>query len=365
MRSRRIVAFYKGQCRVCGKALPKGDECYFAKHYGMRCMSCGPHTSEDERLPSKSKARHRADPAPVPEPPVEEPPRSQPSGLDASTRTAVRDENGIHRVEYGAVREIVADALNDYAQTPENREALQLLHARAFSGRDRWANYYTREKLLAQVFNPPPELLEAVEKMREHLVGQLELPTRPRRRLRRGLDWGDELDADRVLHRDPTPWERIERSPEVRRTVTIGCNVSVDHTIKPEQLLYRGAAALALADLLTQSGCNVGITLFICSRSPTDAVEQGVVRCVLKSPDMPLDLSALAFSLCEIAFYRCVIVCAAARRWPGKLRTGLGYPNTLPACDCKNIDYLVDADVLGEEAAVAWLRRHMGENSHD
>jgi len=383
MRSRRIVAFYNGHCRVCAKVLPKGSACWFAKHYGMRCTDCGPHTSEDTRIPSKGRAAKRApEPAPRPEPspkrrpPLKDHPRFRPAdqspGFDARARQAQRDEDGIHRIEYGSVREIVEDALSNYAQTPDNEERLRALHAVAFTGTYKWANYYTREKLLDQVFNPPTELLQAVDRMREHLIGELDLPTRPRRKVRRGLDWGEELDTDRWLHRDPTPWERVERAPEPRRTVTIGCNVSAHHLVTPDQLLYRGAAALALADLLTSQGCNVGITLFKCAESPTDAVEQGVVRCELKAPDMPLDLSALTFTLCEIAFYRCVVVCASARRWPGTLGSGLGYPNGLPAPDRRGLDYLVDNNVLGEDAAVSWLREQMsvptgtpGEGPHD
>jgi hypothetical protein len=378
MRSRRIVAFYNGHCRVCAKVLPKGSECFFAKHYGMRCIECGPHTDEDTRIPSKSKAARRSpEPSPKREPPrtpshwtpLKDHPQFRPAdqtpGFDAADRCARRDADGIHRVEYGSVREIVEDALSTYAQTPENEARLRALHALAFTGDYKWANYYTRERLLDQVFNPPGDLLRAVDRMREHLIGELDLPTRPRRQVRRGLDWGDELDADRWLHRDPAPWERTERAPEPRRTITIGCNVSAHHQIKPEQLLYRGAAALALADLLTSQGCNVGIVLFKCVESPTNQVEQGVVRCVLKAPDMPLDLSALTFALCEIAFYRCVVVCAAARRWPGKLGSGLGYPNGLPAPDRRGLDYLIDSNVLGEDAAVSWLREQMGGSAHD
>lgn len=187
---------------------------------------------------------------------------------------------------------------------------------------------------------------------------------KPRRKVRRGLDYGDELNVDRWLARDPYSWERVEKSPEPRRTLTIGCNVSVHYLVTPEQLLYRGAAAVALADYLTQQGCNVGITLFKVSDEPTNLVRQGIVRCDLKAPDMPLDLSAVTFALCEIAFYRCAIVFAGARRWPGTLAKGLGAPVTLPAQDRAAVDFLIDSDVLGEDAALNWLRKHMEEPTH-
>ena len=374
--SRKIVAFYNGQCRVCGATLPKGSTCWFRKHYGMRCVSCGPHTSQDTRLPSKSQARpssprRPAPPSPEPPAPKYEPlknhprftPLDQRPGFNPDHRAACEDSDGVHRIEYGSVREIVEDALSGYAQNLNNRNVLHALHAQSFSGRDKWANFFTRDRLLDQVFNPPTALTGAVDRMRERLVGELDLPTRPRRKIRRGLDWGDELDADRVFHRDPTPWERIDRAPEPRRTIQIGCNVSVSCRMTPEQLLYRGAAALALADLLTDRGCNVGIALFKCAEGPTDKVKMGVLRCVVKAPDMPLDLSALTFALCEIAFCRCVAVCAGARRWPGRLAGNFGYSRNLPPADREGLDYLIDADVLSESAATEWLRNQMATPS--
>ncbi|MCK6470861.1 MAG: hypothetical protein L6R28_03865 [Planctomycetes bacterium] len=372
MKSRRIPAFYPGRCRICGKAIAKGTEIYFRKHFGLRCLDCGPHTDADERLPSKrttARTKLRPKPAPAPEPakpqwtpfngdgrfkPVDDAP-----GFNAKDRAAREGEDGIHRIEYGSVREIVEDALSDYAQTLSNQERLREIQAQAFTGSNKWSNFFTREKLLDQVFSPAPELSLVVERMRERLVGMLDLPTRPRRKVRRGLDCGDELNVDRWLARDPFAWERVEKSPEPRRTLTIGCNVSVHFAITPEQLLYRGAAAVALADYLTQQGCNVGIALFKVSDEPTNLVREGVVRCDLKAPDMPLDLSAVTFSLCEIAFYRCAVVFAGARRWPGNLAKGLGAPITLPPQDRASVDFLIDSDVLGEDAALEWLKRHM------
>lgn len=346
----------------------------------MRCVSCGPHTSHDARLPSKTQSRSPSPrrpasstpsrspetPAPRYEPLKNHPrftPLDQRSGFNPDHRAACEDSDGVHRIEYGSVREIVEDALSGYAQNLNNRNVLHALHAQSFTGRDKWANFFTRDRLLDQVFSPPTELTGAVDRMREHLVGELDLPTRPRRKIRRGLDWGDELDADRVFHRDPTPWERIDRAPEARRTIQIGCNVSVSCRMTPEQLLYRGAAALALADLLTDRGCNVGITLFKCAEGPTDKVKMGVLRCVVKAPDMPLDLSALTFALCEIAFCRCVAVCAGARRWPGRLAGNFGYSRNLPTTDREGLDYLIDADVLSESAATEWLRNQMATPS--
>lgn len=372
--SRRIRAFYPGLCRVCGRPIAKGTEIYFRKHYGIRCVECGPHTSQDERLPSKRAGRKKARSAPQPAPaPVPwEPftgdgrfrPATEVPGFRAQDRAAILESDGVHRIEYGSVRELVEDALSDYAQTDGNLERLRGIQAMAFSGTASWGNYFTRERLLDQVFNPAPELMAEVDRMRERLMGELPLPIRPRRKLRRGLDCGDELDVDRWLVRDPNSWERMDRTTDAKRTVTVGCNISVHHLCGPEDLLYRGAAAVALADRLTQQGCNVGIVLFKVSLEPSTRVDRGVLRCQLKASDMPLDLPAIAFALCEIAFYRCVVVVAGARRWPGTLAKGLGAPVLLPEADRRSVDFLIDSDVRSESAAVSWLNRQLEGMTH-
>jgi hypothetical protein len=354
MRSRLIPARFNGKCRQCGRVVAKGEPVFFAKHYGVRCVSCGTHTADDAPLPSKRSEKGRYGRRPAEPQPAAEPPMTVPN---AGRLAAWRGEDGIHRYEFKSVREAVEDALQDYAQNDTNRKRIRASQEQALSGEASWGNYFTKERLLAEVFNPSAELRSAIDRMRERLVDGVELPTAARRRVRRGLDYGDEIDADRWLVREPNCWERTVREPQPRRTVTIGCNVVVSGGHKPEQLLYRGAAALALADLLTRQGCNVQIVMFKCASEPTSHVSQSVFRYELKAPDMPLDLSAIAFAMCEIAFCRTVAVCGGYRHLPGVLKSGFGTPSDVPAADREGVDYLIDRDVLSEEAATEWLRK--------
>jgi hypothetical protein len=143
--------------------------------------------------------------------------------------------------------------------------------------------------------------------------------------------------------------------------VTIGCNLSVNCHIKPEQLLYRGAAALALADILTSRGFNVEIVCFDSRRDCSDVVERSVVRYVVKDHLMPLDVNAVAFAMCEIAWFRIVGAYGACRHFPGKVTDYLGSAASLPEADRKSVDFAIDADCLSREAAESWLKRCMGQ----
>jgi len=279
-------------------------------------------------------------------------------------RAARRGADGTYRYEFGSVIEAVRDALDDYAQNDANAEFLRIRQAHALSGEDRWANHFTHARFMRELANPSKRLLDAVDQMRAKLLDEVAVPDSPRRRIRRGQEWGEELDADRWLVRDLSPWERNVRESQPRRTVTIGCNLTVDSKTKPHQLLYRGAAALALADVLTRRGINVGIVLFYSSWKSTNMVRQAVIRYSVKDPLMPLDISTVALAMCEITFFRVVCAIGSIRHFPGAVRKGLGYVTHLPPTDRDTVDFLIDADVLGEQAAIAWLRTCLTNNEN-
>lgn len=354
-RSRIIVAGRQLTCAGCGATIFRGERAWYAncREAGYRCSGCGQHPVGSNIRPATPPASSSRKP--------KRPSLPLPAMDTARPTAAYRGADGVHRYEFASIGEAVADALDDYAQNDGNRERIRDSQNSALSGRDRWGNYFTRERLLGELTNPSAELLGAVDEMRQLLVEQIATPSSPRRKVRRGLDWGEELDPDRWLIREPNSWERTMREAQPRRTVTIGCNITVNAGIRPEQLLYRGAAALALADMLTSRGLNVAIVLFKSVSDPSTTVSQGVIRYSLKDATMPLDLGACTFAMCEIAFSRIVGVCGEARHWPGRLASGMGRGSSLPRADRQGLDYIIDADVLSRQAAEEWLKHQMQE----
>ena len=285
-----------------------------------------------------------------------------------STTAAVKDADGIHRVSFDSVGEAVVDSMADYAQNDSNRTFIAGRLAGHMSGNDAWANYFTKSKLLATIAHPPKHLLDAVEEMRQQLMDDVCPPVCSRRRVVRNQDYGDELTPESVLVRSLTPWERMSRETQPRRSVTIGVNLTVHAGQRAEHLLWRGAAAAALADILTQKGMNVEIVAFWTIERMSSETRMLVAKYVVKQADMPLDIGAVAVALAEIAYARLVALYGLARHVGGILDDGLGSCKTLPEQDRAGIDYLAEAYILDRDRAVNWLKQaaaqHEGEVSH-
>lgn len=268
----------------------------------------------------------------------------------------VRDSDGIDRITFDSVGEAVIDALTDYAQNDSNRGFIKGRLESHMSGHDDWANYYTRPKLLDTIVNPPKKLLDAVEEMRQSLMDEVCPPVCSRRRVVRNQEWGDELNVEQVLSRNLTPWERMSRETQPRRSVTIGVNLTVHAGQRSEHLLWRGAAAAALADILTQRGVNVEIVAFWTIGRMSNRSDMVVSRYVIKRADMPLDLGAVSVALAEIAYARLICLYGLGRHLPGILSKHMGHCATLPAQDRAGIDYLAERNVTSRDAAEEWLR---------
>ena len=91
--------------------------------------------------------------------------------------------------------------MTSYAQTDSGRIDLDG-RQHGYWGGD-FYNFYSKDRLLGELSNPSQGLVDAVQQMRDRLSEELALPTTPRRKIRRGQEYGDEVDVDRWLARDP------------------------------------------------------------------------------------------------------------------------------------------------------------------
>ena len=160
----------------------------------------------------------------------------------------------------------------------------------SFLGRD----LCTWDQVLNAAKREWPEGLEVVQEMLYQLR-DLKSELRPKsvRRRPRWADDGDEIDNDR-LRSGQEPWRVARReSADGPQTVVIFTNVSALGSVRHEDVLWRGAVATALADLLEEAGYRV--ELWGCrytSRAYQDHSNLLQAYC-LKRAEEPLDLAAV------------------------------------------------------------------------
>ncbi len=114
-----------------------------------------------------------------------------------------------------------------------------------------------------------------------------------KRRTRFGTE-GDDIDFDRMRNGETNFWRKSERDDSTGpTTMTVVIDTTTPYTMQSEDILWRGAAGVALAKILEERGwgCEIwvvnGSTLYSGEETPV------YTACCLKRPSDPLDISTL------------------------------------------------------------------------
>jgi hypothetical protein len=147
---------------------------------------------------------------------------------------------------------------------------------------------------------------QKLEKRRDNVQGEnLPEPVSMKRR-RKWSDSGDVLDITRTYAGSMEAWQKCERMPtNTRRYVEILCNLSINSEIRAETIFYRGAAALILADMMTNAGYAVKIAATVAVGNMfTQHRKIALDIMTVKDYSAPLDIQSLASVLCLAGFFR-------------------------------------------------------------
>lgn len=231
------------------------------------------------------------------------------------------------------------------------------------SGGEEWLGAPNRQVLMQRLKNGWPE---GVQKIEQIATRELSAPASVRRRRIRG-DHGDELDMQAVWRGDLTrAWSRTRRANRVGpRVINIIIDLGANAGTSSKQLFWRGASALRLAQLLTESGYNVALYGAIGIRRADSSGKLNAAQLVeIKSTDSPLDMDKLAALTAMAGFFRTSmfagIVYAADQHNNNDVDWGLGSAepeNIAKAVKLLPIpqDVIIQRNVLSEEAANKWI----------
>jgi hypothetical protein len=218
-----------------------------------------------------------------------------------------------------------------------------------------WTNYRTAQTSIENLRNAPQDILAQITSIRDRIERIVDLPQTTVRRRRHGLDSGAELDPIAWVQRDPYGWSDTVREYQPKRIVRIGLNLSINAGGVASQLMARGSAAAALADILSSMGFGVEITAWLCARRAAECGDKDreIYELVVKASDAPMNLNAAATALCDIGFFRTVMLPVHAKSMPVEPSWGLGSATDLDAADKKRFDVVIEHDVRDVESAVA------------
>ena len=269
---------------------------------------------------------------------------------------------GPHVLEFGSVSDAIETAFA--VGRGSNRESVAYADAQVARNDGgglgtQWVNGATSAAVKQWISRPPAGVVAAVANMRERIEEAVEPPTRKRRKRRFGQEDGEELDPQRVVERRTDAWELHERVRVHAVAVRVLVNVGVHCGRRPEDLLYRGAAAAVMCDVLTGLGCSVEIVAgFYSSRLCRDKSD-GVASVLVKRMDAPLDIASVAVCLAEIGFFRAVVLPAVARSMPVAVAEGMGSVRPLGGVgEVGRHDVTFESDILDEESAVRRVLEH-------
>jgi hypothetical protein len=139
-----------------------------------------------------------------------------------------------------------------------------------------------------------PEGVAAVEGMLADLRSvELPRPVSRKRRPRWSADQGDEIEPDR-LRAGQEPWRELHReSVGAPQHITVVAQVGARCSADPASLLWRGAAAIALADLLEAAGYRVTLALASRAKAAYANGDDSYRHVTLKRADQPVDAASL------------------------------------------------------------------------
>ena len=206
---------------------------------------------------------------------------------------------------------------------------------------------------------------DGVKRLEQIATRELSAPASVRRRRVRG-DAGDELDMQAVWRGDLNrAWSRTRRANRVgSRTVSIVIDLAASAGVTSDKLFWRGASALRLAQLLTESGYSVALYGAAGVNRADSSGKLNMAQLVeIKSEDSPLDMDKLAALTAMAGFFRTSLfagIIYAADQFGKTPDYGLGTPG--PEHIKKAVEQLpipqnviIQRNVLNEQAANDWI----------
>lgn len=177
--------------------------------------------------------------------------------------------------------------LNDYADP----KYLRTRGRAQFVGRDIGETWEELQAVQQAAWDEGIEVLTmSVERLRKEKIPELK---DHRRQTQFSTDDGDEMDMERMMQGEAYWRKSVREDHEGPTIVTIITDTTTPASRDAEDILWRGAVAIALAILLEEKGYKVELWVANGSQLFDRESRAVITACCLKRPQDPLDISTL------------------------------------------------------------------------
>jgi len=173
-------------------------------------------------------------------------------------------------------------------------------------------------------------------------------------------DTGEEVCIDRLMADKPF-WMATQRERRAGpQTITLVTDMATRGSVDPDDVLWRGAAAVALTHILEQAGYRVELWLVRHSRSAFTDGRNGCIALNLKRCGDPVDASALINAV-SAWFYRTVYFAAYAASGcePDSSQGSPASPTAMLPYVTSDQTVMVSTGLWSYSDAVAWIRQQL------
>lgn len=227
---------------------------------------------------------------------------------------------------------------------------------RMMDGNSSFFNRHTADRIERMIEEPRTDLMEAVDVYRDRISELMPPDAAPRRRMRRGQEYGDTVDIDRELCGILECWDRSERIRTAQRQVTVAVNLSFPGRTTERDLLPRGGLAVAMVSQLIRRGIDVELVAVNASDRVTDRGRRELVEIVVKQSSEVIDEATIATMCCDVGFIRAAMYCGSFTLNPDVVQSGWGracnVSEIAAVCDEVRYDYVIDGSVTTVEEGV-------------
>ncbi len=216
----------------------------------------------------------------------------------------------------GNVVEIEFDGVDDLMKTANRYKEPKFDRVssrwdKCFTRGNDWNGHSTLKKVGEALLVPTPKM-NAVITTGDALFDSEDWATeKPRRKIKRRLEDGDEIDVERWMDREPDMWEESKKVKGPRFGVRIGVNVSTSAYVGTDGFKWRTSAVVAILNICEELHIPCEVVCYEATRNYA-YVNGNVVNCNLsfpvKRPEHLLDIDLLGYVLGDKSFFRVAIL---------------------------------------------------------